>query len=231
MSVIVEIRAAEGGDDAKDLVGVQFAIYARYAGANGCSVQMHEYRPGLCVFEVAALKPVEEHVPTGLFRGESGGHRWQRVPPSEKRGRVHTSTVTVAVLPVTHAEAAKLDEREIEYQATRGSGAGGQARNKTSNAVIVKHVPSGLTVRVESERSQWQNRVSALRIIAARLADRARREQGQATAASRRRQVGSGMRGDKIRTVRVRDDRVKDHRTGKQTTLSRYSAGHVGDLR
>lgn len=182
-----------------------------------CSIL--ESRPGYISLEVEGGD--------GFFDNEAGGHRWQRIPPTEKRGRVHTSTVTLAVLPLA-VEPEELDETDFEWTAVRGSGKGGQARNKTSNCVTMKHVPSGMTVRVESDRSQWRNRRAAAALL---------RERVQATAGDggradlRRSQVGSGQRGDKRRTIRVRDDRVHDHHTGARTSLRRYEDGHLEDLR
>jgi peptide chain release factor 1 len=192
-----------------------------------CTVFSHELldsRPGQVTLEVAGAGAAR------LFAHEPGGHRWQRVPPTERRGRRHTSTVTVVVLPVTDEQVAALDERDVEWQATRGSGAGGQARNKTSNAVMMKHKPTGISVRVESERSQWQNKQSALRMIAAKLAEDAAQSSRQREGQSRRAQVGSGMRGDKIRTVRLQDDNVVDHRSGKRMNASRYMRGYIAEL-
>jgi peptide chain release factor 1 len=165
-----------------------------------------------------------------LFAHEAGGHRVQRVPPTEKRGRRHTSTITVVVLPVHQQDVAALHERDCDWQATVGSGAGGQARNKTASAVQMRHLPSGLFIRVEAERSQWLNRQTALRLLAARLAGAATDAARASQNASRRNQAGSGMRGDKRRTVRWQDDNVVDHVTGKRTTVSRYMRGFVDDL-
>lgn len=124
-----------------------------------------------------------------------------------------------------------IDEREIEWQATRGSGAGGQHRNKTDSAIQMKHLPSGITVRIETERSQTQNRELAFRVLSARL--RASREEKghRDRARDRRQQIGSGERGDKIRTVRTQDGIVTDHRTGKRTSFTRYQRGFLEDLR
>lgn len=159
------------------------------------------------------------------FQDEAGGHRWQRVPPNEKRGRVHTSTVTVAVLPEPEAVELVIPERDLEYQATTGSGPGGQARNKTMNAIMLRHRPSGTLVRCESGRSQHQNKQTALAHLRAVLWEaRAGAVEG-ARAAERRAQVGSGMRGDKRRTVRTQDDQVNDHVTGQKWRYKDYVRG------
>jgi peptide chain release factor 1 len=160
-----------------------------------------------------------------LFAGEPGGHRWQRTPPNEKRGRVHTSTITVAVLaaPARVDLVIRLDDVDIETM--RGSGAGGQHRNKTDSAVRARHRPTGIEVRCESERSQHQNRDLALRVLAARVAARDRTVAADARAADRRRQVGSGMRGDKRRTVRTQDDQVTDHVDGRTWRFKAYARG------
>jgi peptide chain release factor 1 len=160
-----------------------------------------------------------------LFVGERGGHRWQRVPETEKRGRVHTSTVTVAVLeaPSRSENAIRIDDVDVETM--RGSGAGGQHRNKTDSAVRARHRPTGIEVRCESERSQHLNRELALRVLAARVADQERAAFAGARAADRKQQVGSGMRGDKRRTIRVQDDQVADHVDGRTWRFKAYARG------
>ncbi len=157
--------------------------------------------------------------------GEGGGHRWQRVPPNEKRGRVHTSTVTVVVLPEPSPLEVVIDPRELVWSTCRASGAGGQHLQKTDSAVQVEHVPSGLIVRCESERSQHQNRASALSVLRARLLEREKRARREARDAARREQAGTGMRGDKRRTVRCQDGTVTDHVTGQRWPLRAYERG------
>ena len=162
---------------------------------------------------------------TALFAGERGGHRWQRIPETEKRGRVHTSTVTVAVLTEPRHVELVLRPGDVEVETMRGSGAGGQHRNKTDSAVRARHRLTGIEVRCESERSQHQNRELALRVLAARVADRDRALIDDDRAADRRRQVGSGMRGDKRRTIRVQEDRVTDHVDGRTWCFRAYARG------
>lgn len=161
-----------------------------------------------------------------VFEGESGGHRWQRVPPNDRRGRVQTSTITVVVLPEPTAVEVVLDERDLAWSTCRASGDGGQHLQKTESAVQVRHRPSGLAVRCESERSQLQNRATALGILRARLLARATEAQRSAREAERRAQAGSGERGDKRRTIREQDGFVTDHVTGQRWSFRDYVRGH-----
>lgn len=160
-----------------------------------------------------------------MFRDESGGHRFQRIPPSEKRGRVQTSTVTVAVLPEPKDAQLTILDRDLEVSTCRGSGAGGQHRNKTESAVQILHIPTGLRVRCETERSQHQNRASALALLRARLWSSIQEKELSSQAQTRKQQVGSGMRGDKRRTIRFQDGVVHDHLTGKSWKLKEYLRG------
>jgi peptide chain release factor 1 len=160
-----------------------------------------------------------------VFRDEAGGHRWQRVPPNEKRGRVQTSTVTVAVLPEPTEAQVHIAPSELAWTTCRGSGPGGQHRNRTESAVQLTHQPTGLTVRCESERSQHQNRATALSLLRARLWQEEQIRLGREREASRRSQVGSGMRGDKRRTIRVQDGAVHDHVTGRTWVYTDYVRG------
>ncbi len=165
-----------------------------------------------------------------LFDRESGGHRWQRVPPTDKHGRVHTSTITVAVMKEPASSALCLRPADLDESFTRGSGAGGQHRNKTSTAVILHHRPSGIRVRVDGGRSQHANRQAALALLRARLEGARQSAEVAARNADRKARVGSGMRGDKIRTVQVRNGRVLDHRTGKRIAYRRYARGELRAL-
>lgn len=188
------------------------------------SSEILDERPGTVLLKVSGAGT------ESAFMYESGGHRWQRVPPTEKRGRRHTSTVTVAVMPVFEEAARTWPNDEIQWWATRGTGSGGQAKNKTSNAVHMKHVPTGIQVRVETSRSQWENRVLAKELLWSKLVEwsllRLEGEQRD----DRRKKVGSGQRGDKIRTIRMQDDRVTDHRTGKTMAASKYLRGEIKEL-
>ena len=176
-------------------------------------------RPGLLIFK-ASGKGAD-----AAFANESGGHRWQRIPPTEKRGRMQTSTITVAVLPEPTPTQVIIRESDLEEKFCRGSGAGGQHRNVTDSAVQLTHKPSGITVRCESERSQHSNRETALQILRARLWDAANEQHSANVSSKRKEQVGSGMRGDKRRTIRSQDDVVTDHILNRQWKLKRYLRG------
>ncbi len=160
-----------------------------------------------------------------LFRDEAGGHRWQRVPPNERRDRVHTSTITVAVLPEPAEVDVRLAERDLAWSTCLGTGPGGQKRNKTESVVLLTHRPTGLQVRCETSRSQHHNRVAALGLLRARLWSAESARVAEARAEARRGQVGSGMRGDKRRTVRAQDGTVVDHLTGRRWELRGYLRG------
>ena len=177
-------------------------------------------RPGLLIFKVTGKNAAK------AFANESGGHRWQRIPPTEKRGRVQTSTITVAVLPIPTEAEVRLPAKDLKWSTCRGSGAGGQARNKLETAVQLTHLPSGIAVRCESEKSQHSNRQTALEMLRARLLAAEQEKASGARAASRRAQLGSGMRGDKRRTIRARDGVVTDHVLGRKWKLKDYLRGN-----
>lgn len=182
-------------------------------------IELVEDAPGFAALRVTGRGAA------GAFAEEAGGHRWQRVPPNDKRGRVHTSTITVAVLVEVPEAELRIDPRDLSWHRSRGSGAGGQHRNKTESAVDLVHVPTGITVHCESERSVHRNNAIALARLRALLAQRAREKTTAARDAQRREQVGSGMRGDKRRTVRAQDGSVVDHPTGRTWRLREYVRG------
>jgi len=164
------------------------------------------------------------------FCHEAGGHRFQRVPPNEKRGRVHTSTVTVAVLEEPSEHEVKIDPRDLEESFTRGSGAGGQHRNKTDTCVLLTHTPSGIMVRVDGGRSQYINRQTALGVLRARLKAAGEERITRNRNAKRKGQVGCGARGDKVRTIAIQRDTVHDHNTDKTMRAKLYMRGHLSEL-
>jgi peptide chain release factor 1 len=159
-----------------------------------------------------------------LFKDEGGGHRWQRIPPNDKRGRVQTSTVTVAVMELPQGVEHRLDMSELEIRTSRGSGPGGQHRNKTDSCVTVVHRPTGETVRVDM-RSQHRSKAMALQLLSVRLKDAKARNALTSRNDQRRSQVGSGMRGDKVRTYREQDDSVTDHRNDRRMKLRTWLRG------
>jgi len=165
-----------------------------------------------------------------VFKYEAGGHRWQRIPPTEKRGRVQTSTITVAVLEEIPGIRVDIPDKDLEITTCRGSGKGGQHRNKTESAVQVKHIPTGLIVRSESERSQMQNKQEALGVLKQRLYHMRTATIDAGVNQIRKGQVGSGMRGDKVRTIRVRDGIVTNHLSGKKMSYKSYLQGFIEDL-
>jgi peptide chain release factor 1 len=158
------------------------------------------------------------------FAHEAGGHRWQRVPPTERRGRVHSSTVTVAVLDEPTPHELTLDPRELRVETVRGSGPGGQHKNKTESAVRITHVPTGVQAYADS-RSQHQNKVLALALLRARLLERRATEDRTRREQERRAQTGTGQRSDKVRTVSEQNDTVTHHATGKRIDVKTYRRG------
>lgn len=164
-----------------------------------------------------------------LLLNEAGGHRWQRIPPTERRGRVHTSTVTVAVFEIVPEKQWALKDADIEIFTTRDSGPGGQHRNTTDSCVVMRHRPTGIEAKAAA-KSQHQNRKTARSMLEARVRAVMDERMSRDRADDRRRQVGSGMRADKIRTYRQQDDQATDHRTGRKVRLSKIRAGSLEDL-
>lgn len=184
------------------------------------SYELLTERHGLIVFKVSGKGAA------ATFANEAGGHRWQRIPPTEKKGRRQTSTITVAVLPVPKASALVISAKDLEWKMSRGSGAGGQHRNVTDSAVQLTHKPSKISVRCESERSQHFNRITAMEMLQARLLAARDAKAVGGRAATRRAQLGSGMRADKRRTIRVQDQSVTDHVLGETWNLKDYLRGN-----
>jgi peptide chain release factor 1 len=184
------------------------------------SLELVEERPGFAVLRVDGKGARD------AFAHEAGGHRWQRVPPNDKRGRVHTSTITVAVLDEpTEVELPTLDPRDLDITTCRSSGNGGQNVQKTDSAVQIRHIPTGLIVRCETERSQTYNRATAIAILRARLHEARQHSANAERADTRRRQIGSGQRGDKRRTIAVQRDSVVDHVSGRAWRYDDYERG------
>ena len=222
--IIVEIRAAEGGEDAKLLVDEQANIYRKWCGRQNLCCKIKDSRSGQLTLQIEGKNA------TKAFSEETGGHRWQRVPPTERRGRVHTSTITVAVFSDIKEENINLDANDVIETRYSGSGAGGQHRNKHMNCVRLQHVPTDVVVTVEGKHYH-RNRDQAWKDLKEKLQEQQRHDFYSQRAVNRKEQVGSGMRGDKRRTYRERDNRVVDHVTGKRATLGQIRQGQLDLLR
>ena len=227
-NVIVEIRAGVGGEEAALFANSLYRMYAMYAEARRWNVEV----TSLSDTELGGIKEIcftiDGEEAYSRLKFESGVHRVQRVPETESGGRIHTSTVTVAVLPEVDEVDFALNPADIEMQVFRASGAGGQHVNKTSSAVRLIHRPTGTVVECQQERSQFQNRDKAMRLLASRLYEIEREKQDADIARERKSQVGSGDRSEKIRTYNFPQGRVTDHRIG--LTLYRIDAVLDGEL-
>src|SRR5215467_8326664 len=227
-NVILEIRAGTGGDEAALFVADVFRMYSRYAEGQRWRVEILSSNPtGIGGFkEVIAL--IEGRGAYSKLKFESGVHRVQRVPATEASGRIHTSTITVAVLPEAEEVEVDISEKDLRIDTFCSSGPGGQSVNTTYSAVRVTHLPTGLVVSCQNEKSQIKNRAKGLRVLRSRLYEMEMEKQQKALADERRSMVGTGDRSEKIRTYNFRENRVSDHRIG--LTLHRLDAIMDGDL-
>ena len=229
--VIVEIRQAAGGDEAALWAGDVFRMLTRYAERRGFTFEQLESSPnGTGGFQSVSFA-IKGDGAYSVFKWEGGTHRVQRVPVTESQGRIHTSTATVAVLPEAEELDVELADNDLKIDVYRSTGPGGQSVNTTDSAVRITHLPTGLVVAMQDEKSQLQNKTKALRVLRARLYELEREKQAAEQAATRRSQVGSGGRAEKIRTYNYPENRVTDHRV-KLTVhnLDRVLAGELDEF-
>ncbi len=208
-NVIVEIRPGIGGEEAAIWAGDVYRMLIRYAERRGFKTEPLSVGDGDYTFSIKSRPPNGAY---SVFKFEGGTHRVQRVPETESQGRIHTSTATVAVLPEAEDVEVQIDPNDLQIDVYRSSGPGGQSVNTTDSAVRITHKPTGVVVSMQDEKSQLQNRERAMRVLRARLYERAIAEQQAEIGASRLAQVGTGERAEKIRTYNYAENRVKDHR-------------------
>jgi len=228
---IVEVRAGAGGDEAALFAGDLFRMYSRFAENNGWKTEVMSSNPtGIGGFKEIIFSIIGKGV-YGKLKYESGVHRVQRVPVTESSGRIHTSTVTVAILPEAEEVELEISPNDLKIDRFRSTGPGGQSVNTTDSAIRITHIPTGMVVTCQDEKSQHKNKDKALKILRARLLDIAEREKHEELALKRKNQVGTGDRSERIRTYNFPQNRITDHRIGLNLhNLEEVLEGNLNDL-
>ena len=230
-NVIIEIRAGAGGEEAALFAAVLYRMYTMYATSAGFRCSLLSENPTELGGYRQLTFQVEGEGAYSRFTFESGVHRVQRVPETESQGRIQTSTATVAVLPEAEEVSIEINPADLVFESCKSSGAGGQHINKTESAVRLTHKPTGIVVECQEERSQFKNKDKALRMLRTILYDQKQREQADAIASDRRRQVGTGDRSERIRTYNYPQGRITDHRIGLTIhSIDRFLDGDIGDM-
>jgi len=230
-NVVLEIRAGTGGDEASLFAGDLFRMYERFAALQGWKVEVISASEGTVGGYKEIIAEVQGRGAFAKLKFESGVHRVQRVPDTETQGRIHTSTATVAVLPEAEEVDIQIHDKDLRIDTFCSSGPGGQSVNTTYSAVRITHIPTGVVVSQQDEKSQIKNRAKAMKVLRSRLYEMEMRKQQEAIAKDRRTQVGTGERSEKIRTYNFRENRITDHRIGftmHQLTLA--LDGDIGEL-